>query len=209
MILILLFLIIIYFIIKSNKNYKVNENENENDKENENIIEPVKNTKHVRFSDKLDYYEGMESQIISSTLPPIKVIEDKSSKSPSFYSKSWYGNYYLENTNDTELKSIYDTNNEMNLNPRPEDEKNIDFKLMNSSNKIQDIYNSYTNNYKDYEKKKIINNNQDKILDGASDLSYYVPDTWIYENENIINGGNIQDGLTGYDDMAVINTSIY
>lgn len=203
MILILLFLIIIYFIIKSNKNYNINENENEN------IIEPAKNTKHVRFSDKLDYYEGMESQTISNILPPLKVIEDKTSKSPSFYSNTWYGNYYLENGNNTELKSIYDTNNEMNLNPRPEDEKNIDFKLMNTSNKIKDIYNSYANNYKDYEKKKIINNNQDKILDGAADLSYYVPDTWIYENENIINGGNIQDGLTGYDDMAIVNTSIY
>lgn len=201
MILILLFLIIIYFIIKLNKNYNVNENEN--------IIEPIESMKHVRFSDKLDYYEEMEPQIISSILPPIKVFEDKSSKSSSFYSNTWYGNYYLEDANDKELKNIYKTNNDMNLNPRPEDEKNIDFKLMNSSNKIKDIYNSYTNNYKDYEKKKIINNNQDKILDGASDLSYYVPDTWIYENENIINGGNIQDGLTGYDDMAVVNTSIY
>ena len=124
MILILLFLIIIYFIIKSNKNYNINENENEN------IIEPAKNTKHVRFSDKLDYYEGMESQTISNILPPLKVIEDKTSKSPSFYSNTWYGNYYLENGNNTELKSIYDTNNEMNLNPRPEDEKNIDFKLI-------------------------------------------------------------------------------
>jgi hypothetical protein len=207
MILILLFLIIIYFIIKLNKN----EHSSENIENIKNIIEPIKNTKHVRFSDKLDYYEEKnELQHISNILPPLKVIEeDKSSKSPSFYSNTWYGNYYLENTNNTELKSIYDTNNEMNLNPRLEDEKNIDFKLMNSSNKIKDIYNSYANNYKDYEKKKIINNNQDKILDGASDLSYYVPDTWIYENENIINGGNIQDGLTGYDDMAVVNTSIY
>ena len=206
MILILLFLIIIYFIIKLNKNeYPIVNIENI-----ENIIEPIKHTKHVRFSDKLDYYEEKnEPQTISNILPPLKVIEDKSSKSPSFYSNTWYGNYYLEKGNDTELKSIYDTNNEMNLNPRPEDEKNIDFKLMNSSNKIKDIYNSYANNYKDYEKKKIINNNQDKILDGASDLSYYVPDTWIYENENIINGGNIQDELTGYDDMAIVNTSIY
>lgn len=151
MILILLFLIIIYFIIKLNKNeYPIVNIENI-----ENIIEPIKHTKHVRFSDKLDYYEEKnEPQTISNILPPLKVIEDKSSKSPSFYSNTWYGNYYLEKGNDTELKSIYDTNNEMNLNPRPEDEKNIDFKLMNSSNKIKDIYNSYANNYKDYEKKK-------------------------------------------------------
>ena len=144
-------------------------------------------------------------------------------KGISFYSNTWYGNYYLENSNDTELKNIYNkevsdfdtdtknkkkTSNKINLNPIPDDEKKIDLELTKSNTTIKDVYNSYTNNFKDYDKKKIIDTER-KILNGASNLTYFSPDTWIYENENVINGGYISNGLTGYDEMSLNDTAIF
>jgi hypothetical protein len=200
MILIFLFLIFVYFIIKFNNN-KLLEFEKINP-----TIENFKNNieqsskKQVRFSEKIDYYEN------NSILPPLKHEINNNSNLPSFYSSTWYGNYYLEDSKNKNLKRFYNENDNYQLNPKPEDEKKFNPDI--NVDKIKDIYDNNTNNYKDFEKKKLVNY-QDKILDGASNLSYYIPDTWIYENENIINGGNISYGLTGYDEMALNNTALY
>jgi len=193
-----------YFIIKSNKNEYF-----EIKSTIEPIIEPIEKNK-VKFSDKIDYYEeidvlhNVKNKDISNN-----VKNNNISGAPSFYSKSWNGNYYLEHPNE-ELKKLYIDNTNMNINPKPEEEKEIDLNLLKTSNKIKDIYNSYTDNYKDYEKKKLINSEEDnKILDGASNLSYFSQDRWIYENENIINGGLIDNDLTGYDEVFLSNNAIF
>ena len=199
-----------YFIIKSNKT--------ENSVEIKSTIEPIeKNT--VKFSDKIDYYEEMETlhnvknKDISNNVKnkdiSNNVKNNNISGAPSFYSKSWNGNYYLEHPNG-ELKKLDIDNTNMNINPKPEEDKEIDLNLLKTSNKIKDIYNSYADNYKDYEKKNLINSEEDnKILDGASNLSYFSQDTWIYENENIINGGLIDNDLTGYDEVSLSNNAIF
>ena len=208
-----------YFIIKSNKN--------ENFVEIKSIIEPIEKNK-VKFSDKIDYYEEIDilhnvknkdisnnvknnniSNNVKNNNISNNVKNNNISGAPSFYSKSWNGNYYLEHPNG-ELKKLDIDNTNMNINPKPEEDKEIDLNLLKTSNKIKDIYNSYADNYKDYEKKNLINSEEDnKILDGASNLSYFSQDTWIYENENIINGGLIDNDLTGYDEVSLSNNAIF
>jgi hypothetical protein len=199
MILILLFLVILYFIIKT-----INlETFNYNDK-------ILNKKKKVSFSDKLDYteYDNQDDDNNgdnnNDNFNNIKSNNNTFKKNiPSFYTNSYYGSYYIENPNDNELKNIY--NNDLHINPIPDDEKKMDLSLLNTNNKIRDIYDEYTNNFKDYDKKKLINNSQSNILEGGSNVSFYTNDMWTYENENIINGGLISDKLMPYDDTKSYN----
>jgi hypothetical protein len=160
------------------------------------IIKTNKNNKqkHVKFSEIVENYE----------------IPRSSDDSISFYSKSWYSNNYLENSHDKNLKNIYDQNKNIKLNPIPEDEKSINNIKIESNQKIKDIYDKYVDNFNDYEKKKLDNSLDDgKIMEGASKLSYYTSDLWNYENENIMNGGNISNNLTAYDSISLTNTALF
>ena len=188
MIIILFFLIIIYFIIKANKIAFSGEQQNVHKKD-----------KKIKFTEN---YEIINDDSKNNTKKP-------------FYSATWYPSTYLSSSlekKNNNLKNIYEITNDMNLNPKMEDEKEIDFQNI-SNDKIKDIYDGLTDNFKNYEKKKEIKGHdgqdQDNIRKGASELSYYVPDNWIYENEEIINGGLIIDGLTGYDALSITETAIY
>lgn len=68
--------------------------------------------------------------------------------------------------------------------------------------KISDVYDNYFVDYKKLtpEKKMLNCNNPDETTTrGASNLSFYSPDTWVYENEKPENGGMIENGLFGAD----------
>jgi hypothetical protein len=143
--------------------------------------------KKVKFSNIIDYYDYNSEK--------------------SFYTNSWNGNYYLEKNNDTELKNIYPNNN-LDINPKKKEENIINFNSINKNDKIKDVYDNLICNYKKYDKKKIINT-ESSIIKGGSNLSYYSPNTWIYENEDINNGGLIHNNLMAYDSMANTDTAIF
>ena len=124
----------------------------------------------------------------------------------SFYSNTWYGNNYFDK-NDNKIKNLY-PNNYIDINPKINNEETIDYKNFNKTDKIKDVYDKLVYNYKNYDKKKIIDIN-DTISSSVSNVAYYNPNTWIYENENINNGGFISDNLTAYDNMTEMNVGIF
>jgi hypothetical protein len=71
----------------------------------------------------------------------------------------------------------------------------------------------YDNSFVDYKKmvlqKKIVSKKEDEIniKQGASNLSYIIPDTWVYENEKPENGGSFYNGIMANDPLSSYSTS--
>lgn len=67
--------------------------------------------------------------------------------------------------------------------------------------KIGDVFDNYFVNYKKLTPKKdlVVEEMDTKKSDGASNLSFFAPDTWVYENEKPENGGAITGHLYGAD----------
>ena len=181
MILIIIYLIVLYYLIK--------------------IKHKTPIIKKVKFSNIINYYDYNNKNNNNN----------KPEKKLSFYTNSWNGNYYLKKNNDKELKNLY-SNNNFDINPKKKEENIINFNSINDNenenDKIKDVYDNLICNYKQYDKKKLINNDE-HILEGGGNLLYYSPDAWIYENEDINNGGFINDNLIAYDNMANTNTAVF
>ena len=160
-----------------------------------NTIETINIKKNI-FSDIFNY--DIEENINYD-------IDDNINKT-SFYSNTWYGNNYFDK-NDNKIKNLY-PNNYIDINPQINNEETIDYKNFNKTDKIKDVYDKLVYNYKNCDKKKIININ-DTMSTSVSNNAYYNPNTWIYENENINNGGFITDNLTAYDNMTEMNIGIF
>jgi hypothetical protein len=111
--------------------------------------------------------------------------------------------YYAPNTNDPEILN--------NLNTRNETLYNYDFNKLripdldnneSSANgkTIKEIYdNSLVNFKKLIPKKNMIKSNEDTLLEGGSNISFFTNDTWVYDNEKPENGGSINNGLYAAD----------
>jgi hypothetical protein len=65
---------------------------------------------------------------------------------------------------------------------------------------IKEIYDKQFTDFKKLiPKKEMIDDKQNNTQEGASNLSYVLPDTWIYDEEKIENGGEIVKGLFAND----------
>ena len=80
--------------------------------------------------------------------------------------------------------------------------------LQSAENKtIREIYDKSILDFKkNYKKKKINNNNN--IIQCGSNLNILSPNDWNYDNEKSLNGGEIIDGLYGYDPLLNQSSSI-
>jgi len=79
--------------------------------------------------------------------------------------------------------------------------KNIDGKMnINNGKTLKEIYDNSFINFKQFapNKKRLDNENND-LIKGASNLKYYGPDVWKYENEKPENGGVLYDGIVASD----------
>ena len=69
---------------------------------------------------------------------------------------------------------------------------------------LKEIYDKQFVDFKQLQPKKtMIDDKQNNIQEGASNLSYVLPDTWIYDNEKIENGGAIVDNLYANDPSVI------
>jgi hypothetical protein len=86
---------------------------------------------------------------------------------------------------------------------------NYDFNKLRISNSdldngngktIKEIYeDSFVNFKKLIPKKNMIKSNEDTLLEGGSNISFFTNDTWVYDNEKPENGGSINKGLYATD----------
>lgn len=147
-----------------------------------------KHDKYCNFTydDNNSYYEKNQGVIIKPEL---------NTDSIQFNTiKSWVPNIYY----DSETKQNKEFNN---INQNLLNENMIykkDNNIESRDNKtIKEIYdNSILDFKKNIPKKKLNNNN---IIQCGSNLNILSPNDWNYENENSLNGGEIINGLYGYD----------
>lgn len=75
---------------------------------------------------------------------------------------------------------------------------------------LKEIYDKQFVDFKQLQPKKVmIDDKQNNILDGASNLSFILPDTWTYDNEKIENGGTIIDNLYANDPSVIGSVAIF
>jgi len=121
----------------------------------------------------------------------------------SVYSNTMYKNNYLDN--DKKIKNLY-SNNPI-LNNYKENDDYLPINISDKENpKISDIYNNSIKSYKNYKKKELI---ELPIIDGASNLQFINPNMWNYKDENIINGGTMEDNIYAYDELTHQTNSIF
>lgn len=117
--------------------------------------------------------------------------------------------YDIEKFYDIKSRFTYDTKNDYEMTgvDDPNVEKmNDSIVPTNNGKTLKEIYDNSFINYKSkIPVKNVINNTDESTIDGASNLSMLSPDTWIYENENPLNGGIIRDGLYAYDNDLLKN----
>jgi hypothetical protein len=67
--------------------------------------------------------------------------------------------------------------------------------------KISDVFDNYFVNYKKLtpNKELVVEEIDSKKTNGASNLDFFAPDTWVYNDEKPENGGMIKDGLYAAD----------
>ena len=122
----------------------------------------------------------------------------------TFYSNTWYKNDYLDNNK--KIKNLYSNNPELELNNYKEDDY-LPINISNNQNqKISDVYNNSIKSYKNYKKKELI---ECPVIDGATNLQFINPNIWNYKDENIINGGTMEDNIYAYDELTNQPNSIF
>ena len=185
----ILFIIILFIFYLCLIKYK---KKNNNNKENipNNIIIPSNNI--IFDYNELEYKNhkdlGFNNGILynNSWIQNIDPITNK----PIYKSR-----YDIEKFYETKSRFTYDVKNDYEMNGV------IDPTDKHNGKSIKDIYDS---SFIDYKKKTpiknmITNNINESSIEGASNLSVLIPDTWIYEDENPENGGLIKDGLYAFD----------
>ena len=141
------------------------------------------------YDDNNSYYEKQQGVIIKPEI---------NTNSIQFNTiKSWVPNIYYDS--ETKQNKGFNNINQNLLNENIIYKKDID--LESKDNKtIKEIYdNSIIDFKKNIHKKKINNNN---IIQCGSNLNILSPNDWNYENENSLNGGEIINGLYGYDPLT-------
>jgi len=216
MILIIIFLIILYFFIKRTRKrecfnftsiYKndiiINE---DSTSRNEDYIKRINENSTTRNE---DYIKRINENSTTSRNEDFTIIHEdsttqKKNKDFKFFSKSPNANIYLDNKKEMQQLFKYDINDNINPHKKFDDEKNI----INMENKaIKEVYDESLENYKTYDKKLLINERH--IEEASSNLTYLNPNDWVYDNEEILNGGNIIPGLYPNDEFTLNTNAIF
>lgn len=197
----LLFILILYLLYLCIVKYKKNDSNN-NILENETIEKMNDNNDNqIMFNYNLENNNNM-------------IYKDLGFNNSIIYPNSWIDkidpvtNKPIYNCRDN-LEKIYENKSQFTYNN--DDTDNYKIYKMNgiidpndTNNKGKTIKQIYDDSFVDFKKKVpvkniITTNSNESTLVGASNLSMLIPDTWIYENENLQNGGVIKDGLYAYD----------
>lgn len=81
---------------------------------------------------------------------------------------------------------------------------------VDSGKTLKEVYdNSFINFKKLIPKKEMINTDDATSLEGASNLSFFTNDDWVYDNEKPENGGEIKRGLYANDEFLLNSNAIY
>ena len=115
--------------------------------------------------------------------------------------------YYAPNNANNDNDNDNDNDNKLNFLNETKTLYNYDFNKPRISNEdldnnktIKEIYeDSFVDFKKLIPKKNMIKSNEDTLLEGGSNLSFFTNDTWVYDNEKPENGGSINKGLYAAD----------
>ena len=216
-ILIVTILVIIFFIIKNNKK-----------KTNNNLI-PLTN-QQFNIENNIENFDDVNTKYINFdyNIRPIEKKFIKEQKDGAIL-YTWYPNTWIERI-DENGKPIYNSrenftkeSTEIILDNNPISSSSYDFNKMKTENasgilKPEDssgktIKEIYDNSIVDYKKlgpikNRVTDETSDIIMPGGSNLTYFTPDVWTYDNENHENGGLIYNDVYANDPMSN-NTSVY
>lgn len=206
-ILIVIILVIVYHCMQCSKSEN-NTRQEENIKQEKHVIENfdnIKDTKYITF----DYND----------LRPIEKEYIKEQEQGAFL-YTWYPNTWIDHI-DENGNPVYDSRDHVTGKPDtfidPKSSASYDFnniKITNMSGvlkpedsqgkTIKEIYDNSMVDYKNLGPKKqiITDETSDIVMTGGSNLVYYTPDTWTYENETPENGGLLYNNLYANDPMT-------
>ena len=210
-ILIVIILVTIYYLIENNKDNKkeINYSIPLNIPQAKETIERFedKDTKYINF----DYdTKPIEQEVIKE-------------QKEGVYLNTWYPNTWIERI-DENGNPIYNSRENITKEPKdstkiildymPESSKSYEFnKNKPEDNDGKTIKEIYDNSMVDYKKlvpikNKISDETSDIVMPGGSNLTYFTPDTWTYDQENPENGGLIYNNVYGDDPMSN-NASVF
>ena len=198
-ILLILILISIYYYFNKSKE-TIDNNKSHLD---EYFFNNKKQEKYCDFTyyDINSYYEKKQGVIIKPEL---------NTDSIQFNNiKSWVPNIYFDS--ETQQNKQFNNTNQDLLNENMIYKKDNSITSPNliplSDNKtIKEIYDDSILDYKKNIPKKKLNNNN--IIQCGSNLNILSPNDWNYDNESSLNGGEIINGLYGYDPLTNQCTSM-
>jgi len=180
------------------------------------ILQKYKNNNNCNNNDNYENFDMSKIYYNPTIKPDIKFDYDFTEVDNQFMKdqeNSFNVAYYAPNTNDPEILN--------NLNTYNETLYNYDFNKLripdldnneNSANgkTIKEIYdNSLVDFKKLIPKKNMIKSNEDTLLEGGSNLSFYTNDNWVYDNEKPENGGSINNGLYAVDYNTLNSNAIF
>ena len=180
------------------------------------ILQKYKNNNNCNNNDNYENFDMSKIYYNPTIKPDIKFDYDFTEVDNQFMKdqeNSFNVAYYAPNANDPEILN--------NLNTYNETLYNYDFNKLripdldnneNSANgkTIKEIYdNSLVDFKKLIPKKNMIKSNEDTLLEGGSNLSFYTNDNWVYDNEKPENGGSINNGLYAVDYNTLNSNAIF
>ena len=182
-------LIFIYHILQKYKNNNNNNNNNNDNCENFDMSRIYYNPT-IKPDIKFDYdFTEVDNQFMKDQENSFNVA------------------YYAPNTNDPEILNNLNTHNKTLYNYDFNKLRIPDLDNNESSANGKTIKEIYDNSFVDFKKlipkKNMIKSNEDTLLEGGSNISFFTNDTWVYDNEKPENGGSINNGLYAAD----MNTS--
>lgn len=217
-ILIIFILIVVYFCIKNKNDLKpIKKNTPIPQKHN---VENFVNTDKIFFNKPYELNEFAESEKETkeilfnySVRPEDKEFLEEQENGVNL--NTWYPNTYIEKL-DKNGKPIWNsrsnTTGKKDTFVQEHIRKTFEFNEPKSihmdgtiapeavGTKISDVFDNYFVNYKKLTpQKEMIRKDNEAVTEGASNLSFFSPDTWVYENEKPENGGMIVNGLYAVD----------
>ena len=183
-------LILIYHILQKYKNNNNNNNNNNNDNYENFDMSKIYYNPDIQSDIKFDY--------------DFTEIDNKFLKEQD---NSFNIAYYAPNNANNDNNTNNDNDNKLNFLNETKTLYNYDFNKPRISNEdldnnktIKEIYeDSFVDFKKLIPKKNMIKSNEDTLLEGGSNLSFFTNDTWVYDNEKPENGGSINKGLYAAD----------